>query len=135
MSLASGFRNVTDRCFTFVIGSMPIFPMCKPHQMRTRIHMLPIKISISTINFKYKRVLAHLQFFETENCKQTDTFFFNQQQHGSKNPGLNKPVFFYFCTRDYLPDNIRPGYGPLKEVYICWGLLLISNILIHLKNC
>jgi len=34
---------------------------------------------------------------------------------------LKKPSLLYFCTQEYLPDNIRPGYDPLKEVYICWG--------------
>ena len=52
--------------------------------------------------------------------------FLNQLENGSKYPGLKtfnveQTSLLYFCTRDYLPDNIRPGYDPLKEVYICWG--------------
>ena len=31
--------------FTFVIGSMPIFPTSKQHQMRTKTYMSPIKIN------------------------------------------------------------------------------------------
>ena len=79
------FKISQTDVLTFVIGNKPIFPISGPNQMRTRIHMLPIKYQ--SVQFT-SRVLAKLQFFGTENCKQTDTSIFKSIEHGSKYPGL-----------------------------------------------
>ena len=34
---------------------------------------------------------------------------------------FKKPIHISFYTLISLPDKMRPGYDPLKEVPICWG--------------
>ena len=104
---------------------MPIFPTTKQHQMRTKTYMSPIKIN--QYNLLQVKKSSDTSAILRNRKLQTDRHnLFKSIEHGRKYPGsktqmLKRPSLLYFCTRDYLPDNIRPGYDPLKEVYICWG--------------
>ena len=80
-----------------------------------------------------KRILAKLEFFGIENCKQTDTTFFEINWRTEVNIqvckfNIERTSLLLFLYSRLPPDNIRPGYGPLKEVYICWGPPFYSQI-------
>ena len=112
--------------FTFVIGSMPIFPTSKQHQMHTKTYMSPIK------NQSVQFTSSEKEFWHICNSseqkianRQTQTFLkinrARKKVSRLKDENVEKTKFTLLLYSRLPPDNIWPGYDPLKEVYICWG--------------
>ena len=125
-SLASGFFNVTDRC---------VYVRHRKHTYFSDKQTIPNAyqdIYVTNQNQSVQFTSSKKEFWHICNSseqkianRQTQPFL-NQQSAeesipGEKTHNVEVTSLFSFCTRDYLPDNIRPGYDPLKEVYICWG--------------
>ena len=78
--------------------------------------MLPIKYQSVQFTSNKKEFWQNCNSSEQKISNRQTQPFLNQLEDGSKYSGLKtfniEQTLKHFCTRDNLPENIRPGYNP-----------------------
>jgi len=114
MSLASEFQNVTDSAVTFV----HLFFRERKYIICVLGYLCTNQISIRTIYFKKKRVLAHLQFLERK--LQTDRRSFLSIVVWNKMIQVCNRFCLFLYSR-LPPQQYMTRVWPIKGGLYCWG--------------
>ena len=107
-----------DRCFTFVIESMLIFPTNYPSYIRTRLHLSPIKNQSEQFTSR-KKEFWHICNSSKENCKQTDAHFYQLVVWNKMIQVCNRFCLFLYSRLP--PQQYMTWVWPIKGGLYCWG--------------